>query len=115
MTAFLDSEGSAAVLAGGLVFATASAASAGTVADETAKCLDELEKTLGQLGCGLGDLVKVNCYLSDDGYRGEFWQTWDARFASLDVRLVRITQVVGIPGEHRVHLDATAVRPEGRA
>lgn len=115
MTAFLDNGGSTAVLAGGLVFATASAAGSGTVADETARCLDQLENTLAQLGCGLGDLVKVNCYLSDDGYRGEFWQTWDARFASLDVRLVRITQVVGIPGGARVHLDATAVRPEGRA
>lgn len=115
MTAFIDSEGSAAVRAGGLVFANASAESTGSVADETGLCLDQLENALGQLGCGLDDLVKVNCYLSEDEYRAEFWQTWDARFASLDVRLVRITQVVGIPGRRRVHLDATAVRPEARA
>ncbi|MCG3754059.1 RidA family protein [Amycolatopsis sp. Poz14] len=120
MTTFLDpgtDEGSAAVLAGRLVFATASAAGSApaSVADETTLCLDRLENTLGRLGCGLGDLVKVNCYLSEDSYRSEFWQTWDARFTSLEVRLVRITQVVGIPGGRRVHLDATAVRPEAAA
>ncbi|MGH3239214.1 MAG: Rid family hydrolase, partial [Spirillospora sp.] len=71
---FADDEApfSAGVDLGDLVYADASALDpatmrrvpeAASIADETRVCLRRLAETLGQVGCGLGDVVKVNCYL----------------------------------------------------
>lgn len=111
---------SGGAVAGDLVFAGAMAldgrtmqrsADAGTIAEETLICVKDLEETLKLGGASLKDLVKVNCYLSEDEYRTEFWATWDARFADIDCRPVRLTQVVGIACGCRVELDAVAVKP----
>ncbi len=127
MTRFLNGEGadpsqfglSGGAVAGGLVFAAGMAldfetmtrdAAAVTIADETRMVLKDLEETLGRAGAGLGDIVKMNCYLSDDDFRTEFWQTYDEVFAELPAH-VRITQVVGIALGCRVELDAIAVAP----
>ena len=53
--------------------------------------------------------MKVNCYLSDDAYRAEFWQAFDKAFAPGPYP-VRITQVGGLAGDARVLLDAVAAR-----
>jgi enamine deaminase RidA (YjgF/YER057c/UK114 family) len=82
-----------------------------TIADETRLCLESLERTLGEAGCGLGDLLKVNCYLAEDGFRGEFWAAYDERLAPYRSTAVRLTQVAGIAGGCRVQLDAIALRP----
>jgi 2-iminobutanoate/2-iminopropanoate deaminase len=123
MTTFLDSTQpgrSAAVVVGELVFADASALDPDTyrrvpearsIADETRICLRELERTLAEAGCTLKDLLKVNCYLTEDEYRTEFWATYDEIFASVRSQAVRLTQVAGIAGDCRVELDAVAVRP----
>jgi 2-iminobutanoate/2-iminopropanoate deaminase len=79
-----------------------------TIADETRLCVESLQRTLGEAGCALGDLVKVNCYLAHDEDRGEFWTTYDAL---VPAGAVRLTQVAGIAGDCRVQLDAVAVRP----
>lgn len=111
---------SAGAIAGNLVFAAAMAldldtlkrpADAETIADETRICIRELERILAEAGCTLDDLVKVNCYLSEDEYRAEFWAAYDERFASVKSQAVRLTQVAGIAGDCRVELDAVAVRP----
>lgn len=111
---------SGGAIAGDLVFAGAMALdverlerlpAADTIADETRICIDELGKTLKQAGCTLRDLVKVNCYLSEDSFRGEFWATWDGIFAAIDAKPIRLTQVAGLAGGCRVELDGIAVRP----
>lgn len=110
---------SSGAIAGELVFAAAMAldgetmlrqAEAVTIEDETRICLQQLSDLLGKAGCGLEDIVKVNCYLSQDAFRTEFWQTYDAVFADVETATVRLTQVVGIACECRVELDAVAVR-----
>ena len=83
-------------------------AGAGTVAEETNIALDRLEATLREAGLGLGDVAKVNCYLSDDAFRDEFWAAFDARFPG--VKPVRLTQVCDLAGEARVLIDAVAAR-----
>ena len=129
MKSFINFEGSdpsqyglsTGAVAGDVVFAAAMAidmdtlkrpAAAVTIADETRICIEELDEALKLGGCGLKDLVKVNCYLSEDSYRGEFWQTWDGIFADVGAKVVRLTQVVGIAGDCRVELDAVAIRPD---
>lgn len=110
---------SSGAVAGDLVFAAARALDSETmqreraatsIADETKICLERLARVLGQAGCGLEDIVKINCYLSDDSYRSEFWKTYDEAFADISTQAVRLTQVVGIACGCRVELDAVAVR-----
>lgn len=107
-------------VAGGLVFVQGHAldpatgarvAAAGTITEETAAAISAMRTALRDSGCDLPDLLKVNCYLSEDEYRTEFWATWDAAFADIPGRIVRITQVCGLAADSRVLLDATAVRP----
>ncbi|MFF1690217.1 MULTISPECIES: RidA family protein [unclassified Streptomyces] len=111
---------SSGAVAGNMVFAAAMAldgetmqrqAAAATIADETRICLEQLDGILKQAGCGLKDIVKINCYLSEDAYRAEFWQTYDEIFATIESQAVRLTQVVGIACGCRVELDAIAVAP----
>lgn len=127
MTTFLDDTDlsayglSSGAIAGDLVFAAAMAldgdtmgrqAEAVTIEDETRICLQQLVDLLGKAGCGLEDIVKINCYLADDSYRTEFWATYDDVFADIDSAAVRLTQVVGIACGCRVELDAVAVRKD---
>ncbi|MGW5151681.1 RidA family protein [Rhodococcus koreensis] len=128
MNRFINREGSelaryglsGGAVAGGLVFAAATArdpdtmvrdAAAVSISDETRICLERLEATLKREGCSLADVVKINCYLSEDSYRSEFWRTYDEVFVTNEEPAVRITQIVGIACECRVELDAVAVAP----
>ena len=109
---------SAGVDVGDLVYADASALDlprlhrvdgALTIADETRICLERLQQTLAQAGCTLADIVKMNCYLTEDAFRTEFWETFDSAFAP-GPNPDRLTQVGGLAGEARVLLDAVAAR-----
>ncbi|WP_425839935.1 RidA family protein [Streptomyces fractus] len=128
MNRFLNGEGSdlaeyglsSGVVAGNVVFAAAMAldgatmqrqSTAATIADETRICLEQLDGILKEAGCGLQDIVKINCYLSDDAYRTEFWQTYDDFFADIGSEAVRLTQVAGVACGCRVELDAVAAMP----
>lgn len=105
--------------AGGLVFAAGMAldgetmqrdARAVTIADETRMVLEDLDSALKAAGASrLGGIIKINCFLSDDSYRQEFWKTYDEIFEDYPQDHVRITQVVGIACGCRVELDAVAV------
>lgn len=80
-----------------------------TIEQEAALAIDRLRASLAQAGLTLADVVKVNCYLTDDSHRQEFWRTFDAAFAPGPYP-VRITQVGGLIGDLRVLLDAVAAR-----
>lgn len=124
MTTFLtatptESGFASGAVVGDLVYAEADALDAatgrrvpeaGTIAEETRVCLDRLAAVLAEADRGLGDLVKINCYLARDEDRAEFWATYDEVFAELGVSAVRLTQVGGVAGEARVLLDAIAAR-----
>lgn len=123
MTTFLSSPDeragfSSGVDVGDLVYADASALDPATrrrvegletIAQETTVAIDRLAATLAQAGLTLADVVKVNCYLTDDSQRAEFWRTFDAAFAPGPYP-VRVTQVGGLIGDLRVLLDAVAAR-----
>ena len=103
---------------GGLIFASANALDETTgrrvpeavsIADETAICIERLSRSLAGAGSSLEDLKKVNCYLSQDCQRAEFWQTWDSIFAPVKAKAIRLTQVAGLADGCRVQLDAIAV------
>ncbi|MFF0492571.1 RidA family protein [Nocardia sp. NPDC004068] len=83
---------------------------ADTIADETRIALAEVEALLAAAGCTLRDVVKTTCYLSDDSYRKEFWETYTEIFAPGPYP-ARTTFVVGIAGGCRVEIDVIAVRP----
>lgn len=102
------------VFAGGMAFdfdTMQRRADAGTVANETLLCLEEIEEIIETAGCTRRDIVKVTAYLSDDAYRGEFWQAFRDFFAPGPFP-ARCTFVVGIAGGCRVELDAVAVQPK---
>lgn len=108
---------STAAKAGGLVFAAAMALdydalkrleAAKTIEDETRICLQNLSDALEASGSSLADVVKMNCYLTEDEYRAEFWATYDEIFKGIPGKRVRLTQVTGIAGGCRVELDAIA-------
>lgn len=81
-----------------------------TIADETRMCFDGIASILKQADCSLRDIVKVNCYLTDDAYRGEFWSTFKEIFAPGPYPK-RLTLVAGLAGDCRVELEVMAVKP----
>ncbi|WP_425839993.1 RidA family protein [Streptomyces fractus] len=109
---------SAGVTLGDLVYADASAldhpglervSGTDSIGEETRVCLGRIRVTLEEAGYGLSDIVKANCYLTDDSYRQEFWQTFDEMLAPGPYP-VRLTQVGGLAGDARVLIDIVAAR-----
>lgn len=101
---------------GHLIYADATALDPGSlqrvagtddIADEVKECLDRLSITLAEAGVGLGDIVKVNCYVTDEDDLGEVWGAIDA---ALPDGPIRISQVTRLAGTARVLLDVTAAR-----
>ena len=82
-----------------------------TIADETRLALKEVGEVLAAAGCTLRDIVKTTCYLSDDSYRREFFETYTEVFAPGPFP-ARATFVVGIAGGCRVEIEAIALRPK---
>jgi 2-iminobutanoate/2-iminopropanoate deaminase len=120
MVDFLTSSGAAAsgfaaaAIANGYLFAAVNAGDAdpsvrkASIADETRYCIEKLQEVLAQKGLGLRQVVKVNCYLADDAYRGEFWAEYNRLF-SPGPYPTRCTYGVGLGGDCRVQLDVIAV------
>lgn len=83
-----------------------------TIADETRICFEGIAETLAFNDCTLSDIVKVNCYLSDDSYRQEYWEEFKRTF-SPGPYPKRLTLVGGLAADCRVELEVMAVRPGG--
>lgn len=108
-----------AVVAGGYVFVHADAisrlsgqSSAGfsDTATETRFVIDKLRSVLAGQGLTLADVIRANCYLSDNSLRPAFWATWGEAFAGLNPP-VRCTYAAALPAGCTVVLDVTALRP----
>ncbi|MCG3754076.1 RidA family protein [Amycolatopsis sp. Poz14] len=80
-----------------------------TVAEETRAVLALVEDHLAQAGCGLRDVVKTTCYVSEETDRMEFIQAYRDVFAPGPYP-ARCTVVMGIAGDCRVQVDAIAYR-----
>jgi 2-iminobutanoate/2-iminopropanoate deaminase len=85
---------------------------ADTVGNETRICLRQIESCLREAGASMNDIVKMTCYLADDSYRSDFGEAY-REFFSEGRYPVRCTFVVGISGNCRVELEATAVKGAG--
>ncbi|MET9262541.1 RidA family protein [Amycolatopsis sp. NPDC004079] len=83
-----------------------------TIADELRICLAGILKTLEQADGTLADIVKVNCYLSDDQYRAEFREAFKEVFAPGPYPKC-LTIVAGLAGDCRVEIEVVAVKPPG--
>jgi 2-iminobutanoate/2-iminopropanoate deaminase len=81
-----------------------------TIADEMRHCLLSIEDSLGRAGCGLADIAKVSCYVSDEQYRMEALHAYRDHFGAGPYPS-RGTVVAGLAGDCRVQLEVTAVKP----
>jgi 2-iminobutanoate/2-iminopropanoate deaminase len=82
-----------------------------TIADETRICFEGIAETLAFNGCALKDIIKVNCFLSEDRFRAEYWQEFKRTFAPGPYPK-RLTLVGGLAADCRVELEVMAVRPD---
>ncbi|MCG3754066.1 RidA family protein [Amycolatopsis sp. Poz14] len=87
-------------------------AEAVTIADELRISFSGIRKTLELAGCTLADVVKVNCYLSDDQYRAEFREAFRETFAPGPYPKC-LAIVAGLAGDCRVEIEVVAVKPSG--
>lgn len=83
-------------------------AGADTIGNETRICLEGIEDTLREAGLSRRDIVKTTCYLRDESYRMEFLEAYKAFFGDGPYPC-RCTVVLGIAGDCRVQVEATAV------
>jgi 2-iminobutanoate/2-iminopropanoate deaminase len=101
-----------------LVFASAIAidvdtmsrlAEADTIEHETDAVIAQLADLLGQAGLTLADIAKTTCYVSDESYRMDFIKAYKKHFDPGPYP-ARCTFVMGLAGDCRVQVDATADR-----
>ena len=81
---------------------------ADTVGNETRICLEQIETTLKEAGLTRRNVVKTTCYLRDEAHRMEFLAAYKAFFGDGPYPC-RCTVVLGIAGDCRVQVEATAV------
>ncbi len=84
---------------------------ADTIANETQAVLKRLEGVLAEGGCTLRDVVKANCYLTKDSFREEFQAAFKKAFDPGPYPVAN-TYVIGIAGDCRIQIEATAVPPK---
>jgi enamine deaminase RidA (YjgF/YER057c/UK114 family) len=82
-----------------------------TIADETRLCFEGIERNLREVGCTLGDIAKITCYVEDDADRDEMEQAVRDTFAPGPYPKW-ITLVAGIGGDCRVEFEVLAVKPD---
>jgi 2-iminobutanoate/2-iminopropanoate deaminase len=82
----------------------------GTIEEETARTLHNLERILEEAGCGRDDVVRCTCYLADmDDFEG-FNRAYGSFFTG--VRPARTTIGARLMKSIRVEIDAIARCPE---
>lgn len=84
---------------------------ADSIADEVRICLQKVESTLKKAGCTLRDVVKTTCWISDESYRREFFETYRDVFGEPPYP-ARSTMVAGIACGCRVEIDALAMKSD---
>lgn len=82
----------------------------GTVAEQTAQCLDNVREVLFAAGLSMDDVVKTTVYMTDLSKFAEMNEVYAKRFrAPFPARAT--VQVSALPKGSAVEIDAVAVRP----
>lgn len=84
----------------------------GSVADETRRCLQNLNGVLEAAGAGWDDVVKVNAYLVDMGTYAEFNEAY-SEFVGSEPPARAAVGVAALPLGARIEIECVAYRPEG--
>ena len=82
-----------------------------TIADEARICFERLEAKLNAAGCGLKDVAKMTCYLSDRAHQPEFVEVYK-KYWEAGSYPVRCTFFVGLALDCRIEIDCIAVKPK---
>ena len=106
---------SQAIVANGLVFCSGqipidpqtNELVSGTIADETQRCLDNLQAVLAEAGVGFENVVKVTAYLADIGDFAEFNETY-ASYAGSTPPARAAFAVKALPKGARVEIECIA-------
>jgi 2-iminobutanoate/2-iminopropanoate deaminase len=72
------------------------------------QAFENLKTVLAQGGLGLGDVVKVNCYVTDDKFRTEINRYWEQCYPNPEQRPARHTMVMPLRGV-ALQIDALAI------
>jgi 2-iminobutanoate/2-iminopropanoate deaminase len=70
---------------------------------------ENLKTILAKGGMGLGDVVKITCFVTDDGFRDSLNKYWNECFPDEHKRPARHTLVLPLRGGVLLQLDALAV------
>ena len=82
----------------------------GSIADQTRRCMENLEAVLTEAGSGLDQLVKVNVYLADIGDYAEFNEAY-GEFIGTAAPARAAIAVSGLPKGARVEVECVALTP----
>ena len=80
----------------------------GSIADQTRRCMKNLEAVLVEAGSGLDQLVKVNVYLADIGDYAEFNEAY-GEFIGSEAPARAAVAVAGLPKGARVEVECVAL------
>jgi 2-iminobutanoate/2-iminopropanoate deaminase len=80
----------------------------GSIADQTRRCMENLEAVLIEAGSGLDQLVKVNVYLADIGDYAEFNEAY-GEFIGTEAPARAAVAVSGLPKGARVEVECVAL------
>lgn len=81
----------------------------GTFQSEVETCIDVIERDLGSVGLGLGDVVEARVYLTDMERYGDFNAIYGRRFTSPYPARTCVA-VKALPGNARVEVQVAAKR-----
>jgi 2-iminobutanoate/2-iminopropanoate deaminase len=70
---------------------------------------ESLKAILAKAGMGLGDVVKITCFVTDDGFRDVLNKYWNECFPDPHKRPARHTLVLPLRGGALLQIDALAV------
>jgi len=80
----------------------------GSIADQTRRCMQNLDAVLTEAGSSLDRIVKVNVYLADIGDYAEFNDAY-AGFTGSDPPARAAIAVAGLPKDARVEVECVAL------
>lgn len=80
----------------------------GSIADQTRRCMENLEAVLIEAGSGFDQIVKVNVYLADIDDYAEFNEAY-GEFIGTEAPARAAVAVAGLPKGARIEVECTAL------